>query len=319
MNAEGGYTRQYRRLWDNPVFRNKQEAAVFSWMKDVAAWRPTAVKTRFGVIALAIGELLMTERQVADDFGIDRKRLRNLLQRMVAQGMIAIGGFSPGTATRTATRTAHGTAAGTIVTIRNYVEYQSLRVRPNGSAEPVEEPVEEPPRNRYRDRSIDNEEERRKESKSPPPVVPPRAVGDAQPGAVVAVQVKTERKKTRRPERLEVPTDWEPGPEGWDYAATKAGWEDGRASEEVEGFRDHHRAKGSRLSDLDAAWRIWVRNDVKFQGRRGHGQGTPSPGYSLMQGFFEAGQEWDSRHGDCGAGCPPAPALLDGGRHAGNA
>ena len=144
MNAEGGYTRQYRRLWDNPVFRNKQEAAVFSWLKDAAAWRPTTVRTRFGPIPLEVGEVLVTERQVAEDFGIDRKRLRCLMQRMVEAGMIALSGSTVGTANGTSGRTSHGTSAGTIVTILKYVEYQGLRVVHPAPEEPVPGPVPEP-------------------------------------------------------------------------------------------------------------------------------------------------------------------------------
>jgi len=136
MNPEGGYTRQYRRLWDNPVFRNKQEAAIFSWLKDAAAWRPTVIKTRFRTITLAVGELLITERQVAEDFGLDRKRLRSLLQRMVEAGMIALSGVAVGTKERTKERT----AAGTIVTIQKYSDYQGLRVVHGGAKEPVPEP-----------------------------------------------------------------------------------------------------------------------------------------------------------------------------------
>jgi hypothetical protein len=52
---------------------------------------------------------------------------------------------------------------------------------------------------------------------------------------------------------------------------------------------------------------------------RANGQGTPSPGFALMEGFCEAGREWDARQRNCGTDCPPAPALLDGERYAGNA
>lgn len=32
-----------------------------------------------------------------------------------------------------------------------------------------------------------------------------------------------------------------------------------------ETFCDHHRAKGSEFADWDAAWRTWVRNEIKFR------------------------------------------------------
>lgn len=34
-------------------------------------------------------------------------------------------------------------------------------------------------------------------------------------------------------------------------------------------FKDHHRAKGSRFVDWDAAWRTWIRHAVEFAERRG--------------------------------------------------
>ncbi|HEX3884770.1 MAG TPA: DnaA N-terminal domain-containing protein [Stellaceae bacterium] len=109
MSHEGGYTRQFRRLWDNPVFRNKQEAAVFSWMKDAAQWRPTTVRTKLGPLALEVGELLLTERQVADDFGLHKNTVRGLFRRMVQDGMIVVS----------------RTSAGTKVRLCNYLKYQS--------------------------------------------------------------------------------------------------------------------------------------------------------------------------------------------------
>jgi hypothetical protein len=144
MNPDGGFTRQFRRLWSNPVFHNKQEAAVFAWMTGAAAWRATSVRTRFGTIELERGELLITERQVSEDFGIDRKRLRNLLGRMSDDGMIKLGGLTLGAASRISARTATGTAAGTIVTIQKYNEYQGLMSIDGGVREPLPGPVPGP-------------------------------------------------------------------------------------------------------------------------------------------------------------------------------
>lgn len=168
MNPEGGYTRQYRRLWDNPVFRNKQEAAVFSWLKDAAAWRPTVVKTRFRTVTLAVGELLITERQVAEDFGLDRKRLRSLLQRMVEAGMIALSGVAVGTKERTN----GGTIAGTIVTIRKYTEYQGLRMVHEEAPGPMPEPHSGPMTGPI---YINKDSKERLKEENPPP--PPLAGG----------------------------------------------------------------------------------------------------------------------------------------------
>lgn len=261
MHADGGYTRQYRRLWDNPIFRNKQEAAVFSWMKDAAAWKPTAVKTRFGTVTLAVGELLIAERAVAEDFGIDRKRLRNLLSRMVQDGMISLSGpptsASDGTIDGTIGRANHGTIAGTIVTIQKYTEYQGLRVVGGVDQEPLAEPLTQSNRDHCRDRSIYNEEEERIREELPP-VVPPSP--------------EPETRRLRRSAKHEVPEDWFPTEEGVAYAAEKAGWWGCKLDDEVEHFRDHHRSNGKTFADDKAAWRTWVRNGVKFGARNRNGR-----------------------------------------------
>ncbi|MFD1623897.1 hypothetical protein [Azospirillum griseum] len=114
MNAEGGYTRQYRRLWDNPVFRSKQEAAVFSWMLAAAQWRDGRISTKYGPVRLETGELLIAERSLAEEFGLHRNTMRNLIQRMVDDGMIALF------------RDRCPQNAGTIARIMNYKEYQGI-------------------------------------------------------------------------------------------------------------------------------------------------------------------------------------------------
>lgn len=109
-----GYTFSWRRKWEHPVFRNKQEAAVWAWMCDVAQWQDYRMPTKFGPVSLKRGELLIAERAVADDFGLHRNTLRTLLHRMVDDGMIEFK----------KDRCPH--RAGTIVGILKYEQYQSL-------------------------------------------------------------------------------------------------------------------------------------------------------------------------------------------------
>lgn len=109
-----GYTKLYRRLWDNAVFRNKQEAAVFAWMISAAQWREGRISTAFGPVNLGVGELLIAERVLAEDFGLHRNTLRALIQRLVDDHAIEL--FRD--------RCAH--RAGTVVRIVNYTKYQSV-------------------------------------------------------------------------------------------------------------------------------------------------------------------------------------------------
>lgn len=154
MNHDGGFTRQYRRMWDNPVFRTYQEAAVFSWMKDVAQWRETTIRTKFGPVTLGVGEFLMAEREVADNFGLHRNTLRNLIQRMSDEGMITL--FRD--------RCPH--RAGTAVRIVNYAVYQGLEggSGPNEDRSGTENGAEAGPK-QDRSRTKNNEDNEVKEGK----------------------------------------------------------------------------------------------------------------------------------------------------------
>jgi hypothetical protein len=113
VSFDGGYTRQYRRIWSHPAFRTKQEAAVFSWLKDAAQWRDTCLQTRFGPVKLRRGEVLIAERELSEDFGLARNTLRALLERMVGMGMVTLvrDGRAP-------------QRAGTVLQVCNYDTYQ---------------------------------------------------------------------------------------------------------------------------------------------------------------------------------------------------
>lgn len=113
-SGNGGFTVLYRRVWSHGVFRRRQEAAVFVWMISEAQWQAGIQRTHFGPVALQRGELLIQERALAEEFGLHRNTLRSLIQRMVDAGMIDLN----------RDRTAH--RAGTIVTVRNYEQYQSF-------------------------------------------------------------------------------------------------------------------------------------------------------------------------------------------------
>jgi hypothetical protein len=90
-----------------------------------------------------------------------------------------------------------------------------------------------------------------KEREDNPPVVPPRG----------------------RAHRL--PDDFKLSQEAVAYAG-----EHGlNASDLFAPFCDHHRAKGNAMVDWTAAWRTWVRNEVKFSKNRMNGNGhAPRPG-----------------------------------------
>lgn len=137
--AEEGWARVYRRVWDHPVFKSHQEAAVFVWMMSVAAWRPDRVRTEVGPIMVGVGELVITQREVAEQFGLTRDKLRGLLTRMHDDGMIDCVDARPSSG-----MFANRKFPPTKVTIRNYMAYQSIdSLAANTAATP---PATEQPR-----------------------------------------------------------------------------------------------------------------------------------------------------------------------------
>jgi hypothetical protein len=128
MSDDGGYVKSFRRKWEHPIFRSKQEAAVWAWMCDAAQWQEAKISTKFGPINLKRGELLIAERVVAEDFGLHRNTVRDLLNRMIADGMIE------------PFRDRCPARAGTVVKVVNYDQYQTIG-KPEKGPEKVPETV----------------------------------------------------------------------------------------------------------------------------------------------------------------------------------
>jgi uncharacterized protein YdaU (DUF1376 family) len=63
-----------------------------------------------------------------------------------------------------------------------------------------------------------------------------------------------------------LPDEWVPQPfgEDSDAAVIEAGWSEADRKGQMERFRDHHRARGNKFADWQAAWGTWVRNSVQF-------------------------------------------------------
>lgn len=106
---EAGYTRSYRRRWTHPAFKNLRDAAIWSWMTDAAAWRDTAIRFCGQSIQVKRGQLVTSERFLAEGFCVDRQVILRLLDNLVSEHMVSL-------------QKTHG---GTIVTICNYDKYQA--------------------------------------------------------------------------------------------------------------------------------------------------------------------------------------------------
>lgn len=86
-----------------------------------------------------------------------------------------------------------------------------------------------------------------------------------------------------------LPDDWEASEFG---KGTKSqniidGWPDGQREFQLERFRGHHRAKGTKMTDWQSAWSTWVLNTVAFE-RTGNGRGNRQ-----TDGFDEGRQSFN--------------------------
>ena len=86
MIGEGGFVLVQRGIYFDPVFRSPREAGLFAWMVGAAQWRPATIGTRWGPIALDVGEILIAERELAEGWALHRNTVRTLIQRLADRG-----------------------------------------------------------------------------------------------------------------------------------------------------------------------------------------------------------------------------------------
>lgn len=113
--TSGGYVKAYRRCWNHAAFRDKLDAAIWNYLYQNAAWEDTVVNHHGERIQLTRGQILISCRELADDFCTSEKRMRSLLQALTDG---RTGGAMIGT---------QRTHRGTIITICNYGKYQGTK------------------------------------------------------------------------------------------------------------------------------------------------------------------------------------------------
>lgn len=81
--------------------------------------------------------------------------------------------------------------------------------------------------------------------------------------------------------RTTLPADWQPTVADLEYAA-EHGFDRSAAHQLAGAFADFHRSRGSRMADWSAAWRTWVRNEIKFSPRGGGGPKRGGSGFAKV-------------------------------------
>lgn len=105
---DGGFVRVYRRVLDHHVFPTPLHAHVFIHMLLLAAWRDHEVRYNDRVLTLKRGQLIVTERRLAEAFRVGREVIRGIHRQLVANQIV----------------THQPTHGGTVITICNYEKYQ---------------------------------------------------------------------------------------------------------------------------------------------------------------------------------------------------
>lgn len=109
----GGYIKLFRRSISNPVFQGDVRLwSIWAWMLVTAQRDPYEMPTKFGPIRLEPGEVLIAERVIEELFGVSRRAVRELLERLVAEKML----------NRKPNRKCK--RAGTVYEIEKYLTYQ---------------------------------------------------------------------------------------------------------------------------------------------------------------------------------------------------
>ena len=112
-NRLGGYVRLYRKILDNPAFRDAGEAMFFAYLVLLANWKAGERRYDDRLYRLDRGEFVIGERKLAETFGWSRQKVRGLLSRWGAAEML----------TRKSAQ--HGDQRAPVISICNYGIYQA--------------------------------------------------------------------------------------------------------------------------------------------------------------------------------------------------
>lgn len=85
-------------------------------------------------------------------------------------------------------------------------------------------------------------------------------------GSVAPPRLKARPSRVRG--RSVLPPNWQLSERGRAYAA-EHGFDGRRAEQMAERFKNHHQSRGTLIADVEATWRTWVLNQVKFDARDG--------------------------------------------------
>lgn len=239
---ETGWTKRWRKRWMRGLERSEQGRFILfmqDFLIDAAAFAPCKeFVAGAGMVECKRGEVIVSERELADRFAVDRRRIRTCLDQLQEME------FSTHTKTHRFTR----------IFINKYETYQS--------SECEIDPQIDPPKTQRRpteDPALIDKKLRIKEEKKERDV----AAAPPTPISILGIQ------KTKTPKLI--PDDLALTPQMIDHA-TGLGIEN--VQRVFESFKAHHANKGTRGLSWGQGWITWCSNEVKFKGRGNGGRQT---------------------------------------------
>ena len=187
----------------------------------MAAWRSCTVKYRGQPVALKRGQLVISQRDLAQLCGRPKMWAEHLIKRLIKAEMVTIQQRKT-EASAEATPRHHGRALAPIITICNYSLYQAETTKAEASAKGITEASAEP---------------MNKEGLEETPISP--------------------RKRGHDDGRFPIPRNWKPpavvalSPKA---QAVASHWTAERYEHEAEQFHQYWHGQGSRKADWRAAW-----------------------------------------------------------------
>lgn len=244
-----GYYLMHRGWLDHPVFGGVREPycrrAAWAWLIDHAAYDEVKVGVTNKVITLQRGQLSYSLRYLANAWGWDDPKVRRFLTRLVGEMMID-----------TATD-----AGQTIITIKNYEQYQSFK-----SVDKAQEIATDAPTDAATTQERRSSDANKKtvntgneDTEAYASVVAPPAPAPAQELAVVD-KAKKPRKSPKVKSKL--PKDWFL-PMEWGQWAVDEGANEQQIRRAADRFKSHHVGSGTLKADWREIWCNWVRSDLE--------------------------------------------------------
>jgi hypothetical protein len=243
-----GYYLMHRGWLDHPVFGGVREPycrrAAWAWLIDHAVYEEVKVGVTNKTITLQRGQLSYSLRYLANAWGWDDPKVRRFLTRLVGEMMID-----------TVTD-----AGQTVITIRNYEQYQSFRTVEKAQEKSTDAPsdaatTQERRSNDANNNSVNTESKNTEASAS---------VGALPLAPAHELAVIDKAKKPRKAPKVKskLPKDWFL-PMEWGQWALDQGADTQLIRRAADRFKSHHVGSGTLKADWREIWCNWIRSDLE--------------------------------------------------------